>query len=115
MRSARYAGPDATDADNVNLLLASLDGSAGRRACFRTLAVAAWPDGREVVAEGSVTGTIAAERRGLGGFGYDPVFVPDEGGGSTFAEMAAAEKNAMSHRGRAFTALAERLAGPSGG
>jgi XTP/dITP diphosphohydrolase len=80
-----------------------------RRARFRTVAVAAWPDGREVVAEGEVNGTIAFAPRGSGGFGYDPVFVPDEGDGRTFAEMEPSEKNGISHRGRAFKALGEKL------
>lgn len=109
--SARYAGPDATYADNVAALLGALDGAADRTARFRTVALACFPDGREVVAEGVVDGEIATAPRGPGGFGYDPVFVPAEGGGRTFAEMTAGEKNAVSHRGRAFRALAALLAG----
>ena len=113
--SARYAGEGATYADNVAKLLdelGSLPGGGGaRRARFRTVALVAWPDGREVAAEGTVEGRIAAVARGGGGFGYDPVFVPDEGGGRTFAEMAAGEKHAVSHRGRAFRALAAALTG----
>ena len=81
-----------------------------RRARFRTVAVAAWPDGQEIVAEGLVEGVIAGAARGEGGFGYDPVFVPIDGDGRTFAEMSAAEKNHLSHRGRAFRALAPQLA-----
>jgi XTP/dITP diphosphohydrolase len=69
-----------------------------------------WPDGRELVAEGSVTGTIALASRGTEGFGYDPVFVPDEGDGRTFAELGPEVKNRMSHRARAFRALATALA-----
>jgi XTP/dITP diphosphohydrolase len=107
--SARYAGEDATYADNVARLIAALEGIGGRRARFRTVAVARWPDGRELACEGTVDGVIAKQARGDGGFGYDPVFVPDEGGGRTFAEMEPAEKHRMSHRGRAFRALAERL------
>jgi XTP/dITP diphosphohydrolase len=61
------------------------------------------------VARGEVPGTIAPEARGDGGFGYDPVFVPDGGGGRTFAEMTATEKHELSHRGRAFRALATAL------
>ena len=72
------------------------------------MAVALWPDGREVVAEGRVEGRIADAGRGDNGFGYDPLFVP-EGETRSFAEMGAVEKNALSHRGRAFRALAERL------
>jgi XTP/dITP diphosphohydrolase len=107
--SARYAGEEATYADNVAKLLAALDGVADRRARFRTVAVARWPDGREIACEGTVEGVIAECARGAGGFGYDPVFVPDEGGGRTFAEMEPSEKHLMSHRGRAFRALAARL------
>jgi len=112
--SARYAGEDATYADNVAKLLAELGAAPGgggeRRARFRTVALAAFPDGTEVAAEGLVEGTIATEARGDGGFGYDPVFCPDEGSGRTFAQMTAAEKHACSHRGRAFRALAAALA-----
>ena len=108
--SSRYAGPDASYADNVAALLAALGDRADRTARFRTVAVACFPDGREVIADGAVEGTIATEARGDAGFGYDPVFVPDGLDGRTFAEMAAAEKNAVSHRGRAFRALAALLA-----
>jgi XTP/dITP diphosphohydrolase len=103
--SARYAGEDATYADNVAKLVRSLEGAGDRRARFRTGALARFPDGREVIAEGVVDGTITAEARGAAGFGYDPLFVPDEGDGRTFAEMTAEEKHAVSHRGRAFRAL----------
>ena len=112
--SARYAGESATYADNVTKLLrelAALDGGGGaRRAQFRTVALVAFPDGSEVWAEGVLSGTIAAEGRGTNGFGYDPVFVPDGGDGRTFAEMGPEEKDAVSHRGRAFRALAGELA-----
>lgn len=113
--SARYAGDHASYADNVRKLLAELDRvgateQAQRRARFRTVAIVRFPDGSEVVAEGVIDGEIAAAPRGSAGFGYDPVFVPDGGGGRTFAEMPAAEKHALSHRGRAFRALAARLA-----
>jgi XTP/dITP diphosphohydrolase len=103
--SARFAGEGATYADNVAKLLSSLEGVADRRARFLTVALARFPDGREVVAEGVVDGTISTTPRGDGGFGYDPVFVPDEGDGRTFAEMTADEKHAVSHRGRAFRRL----------
>jgi XTP/dITP diphosphohydrolase len=112
--SARYAGESATYADNVAKLLrelASLDDDGGaRRASFKTVAFVAFPDGSEVWAEGVLPGTIAAEGRGTNGFGYDPVFVPEGGDGRTFAEMRAEEKDAVSHRGRAFRALAVELA-----
>ena len=109
--SARFAGPDATYADNVARLLERLAGVEPRHrtARFSTVAVAHWPDGREVAAIGEVDGTIAEAPRGSQGFGYDPVFVPAEGDGRTFAEMAAAEKHALSHRGRAFRTLADGL------
>jgi len=107
--SSRFSGPHATYADNVAKLLAELDGVDNRRARFRTLALVAFPDGREVLADGVVEGHIAPEPRGSDGFGYDPVFIPDDGDGRTFAEMTLAEKQKVSHRGRAFRALAELL------
>ena len=107
--SSRYAGPKATYADNVAKLLAELDGITDRRARFRTVALVAFPDGRELVAEGTVEGAIASAPKGDEGFGYDPLFVPDEGDGRTFAEMTLSEKQAISHRGRAFRALGQAL------
>ncbi|MGH9029697.1 MAG: non-canonical purine NTP pyrophosphatase, partial [Acidimicrobiales bacterium] len=83
-----------------------------RRARFRTVAVAAFPDGRELVADGAVDGHISAAPRGSNGFGYDPVFVPS-GHSLTFAEMEAAHKHSLSHRGRAFRALAVGLVAES--
>ncbi|MGH9011034.1 MAG: non-canonical purine NTP pyrophosphatase, partial [Acidimicrobiia bacterium] len=77
---------------------------------FETVALVRWPDGREVAATGAVEGVIGAATRGDGGFGYDPIFVPSEGDGRTFAELSATEKHALSHRGRAFRALAAQLA-----
>jgi XTP/dITP diphosphohydrolase len=120
VHSARYAGEPADDQRNVDKILAELaarPADAGRRARFRTVAAAVWPDGREVVCEGAVDGAITEARRGSGGFGYDPVFVPDEGDGRTFGEMAAQSpesKHALSHRGRAFRALALALLSPEG-
>ena len=112
VRSARFAGHQAADADNITLLLEQLRGVPieCRRARFVTVAVAAFPDGRELAAIGTVDGTIAAEPRGRGGFGYDPVFMADAGDGRTLAEMSSDEKHACSHRGRAFRTLAEGLA-----
>jgi XTP/dITP diphosphohydrolase len=109
--SARYAGDDATYADNVEKLLRELAdvGDPARTARFSTVALARWPDGREVAAIGDVEGVIATEARGEGGFGYDPLFVPVEGDGRTFAEMSADEKHRVSHRGRAFRTLADGL------
>lgn len=109
--SSRYSGPDAGYADNVAKLLRELRGVEDRRARFRTVICLAHPDGAVVLVDGAVDGTIAPEARGSNGFGYDPVFVPDGGGGLTFAEMTAEAKNAVSHRGRALRALARRLAG----
>ena len=111
VRSSRYSGEHASYADNVAKLLDALTGvpSGARTARFETVAVVRWPDGREVVARGAVAGSITVEPAGTGGFGYDPVFAPDEGDGRTFAEMTHEEKNALSHRGRAFRALAEQL------
>jgi XTP/dITP diphosphohydrolase len=111
VHSARFAGEDAGYQDNVDHLLASLDGVAEpeRTARFRTVALLRRPDGSEVVVEGTVGGRITTEPRGAGGFGYDPVFAPHEGGGRTFAELTADDKHAISHRGRAFRALAARL------
>ncbi len=112
--SARYAGEDATYGDNVTKLLRELaaleDGGGERHANFKTVALVAFPDGSELWAEGVLPGTIAVEGRGTNGFGYDPVFVPDGGDGRTFAEMRPEEKDAVSHRGRAFRALAAELA-----
>jgi XTP/dITP diphosphohydrolase len=112
--SARFAGEGASYADNVAKLLEALRGEKDRRACFKSVALARWPDGAELVAEGVVNGTITEVPRGQGGFGYDPVFVPDEGDGRTFAELAEESgdaKHRLSHRGRAFSQLAELLAG----
>ncbi len=108
--SARYAGEGATYDDNVEKLLVELGDGEDRTARFTTVAYAAFPDGTEVHARGEVLGVITRSPRGDAGFGYDPIFAPDEAGGRTFAEMAAEDKNAISHRGRAFRALAERLA-----
>jgi XTP/dITP diphosphohydrolase len=80
-----------------------------RRCRYVCVAAAVWPDGREVVERGTVDGVVALEPRGTGGFGYDPIVVPDEGDGRTFAEMSDAEKHVLSHRGRAFRALAPHL------
>jgi XTP/dITP diphosphohydrolase len=109
VHSARYAGEHATYADNVAKLLDALDALPLERrgARFATVAVARWPDGLEVAALGEIEGVITTTARGEGGFGYDPVFVPLEGDGHTFAEMTADEKHALSHRARAFRTLAQ--------
>ena len=109
--TARFAGVGATYADNVAKTLEVLEGvdEADRTARFRTVALLARPDGSELVAHGVVEGKIALQARGDRGFGYDPVFVPEESGGLTFAEMDPDAKHAISHRGRAFRALREQL------
>ncbi|MGE0732863.1 MAG: non-canonical purine NTP pyrophosphatase [Acidimicrobiia bacterium] len=114
IHAARYAGPEASYEANVDKLLAELDRVGAvtpeaRRARFRTVALVRWPDGREVVCHGVIEGHITRARRG-GGWGYDPVFEPAETGGLTFGELSAGGKDAISHRGRAFRALAEALA-----
>ncbi|MCP5029081.1 MAG: RdgB/HAM1 family non-canonical purine NTP pyrophosphatase [Actinomycetia bacterium] len=114
VHSARFAGPGHDDAANVAKLLADLDAlgathPAERRARFRTVALVRYPDGSEIIAEGTVEGHIAAAPRGDGGFGYDPVFTADDGAGETFSEMGTQAKNAISHRARAFTALGALL------
>lgn len=112
VHSARYAGPGATYDDNVVALLRALGGAEDRAARFRTVALVCFPGGRELIAEGIVDGHIARYARGTGGFGYDPVFVPDDiEGERTMAELDAREKDAISHRGRAARALLERIGG----
>lgn len=108
--AARFAGDGCTYADNRRKLLAELDGIADRRAAFKTVAIVVWPDLSELHVEGICRGVITTEERGEVGFGYDAIFQPDEAGGATFAEMDRDAKNAISHRGRAFTALLGRLA-----
>jgi len=108
VRSARYA---ASDPERVTKLLGALDAvtGEGRRARFRCVVALAWPDGRVETGEGECRGQIATARSGGRGFGYDPVFVPDELG-RTFAAASAEEKRALSHRARAMRALGGRLA-----
>lgn len=102
--SARYAGESATYEDNQRKLVAAMEKHSLRTARFRTVALMLAPDGTELVAEGVVEGVIATEPKGAG-WGYDPVFIPLEGDGRSFGEMSSDEKNAISHRGRAFRAL----------
>ena len=110
-RSARYAGEDATDEQNLTALLRALEAvpPEGRGARYRCVAAVAWPGGRELWAEGVCEGALEAVPRGSGGFGYDPAFVP-QGQGRTMAELTDEEKDRISHRGRAFRALRDRLA-----
>jgi XTP/dITP diphosphohydrolase len=108
--SARWAGTHGDDGANLRLLLGQLDEvpDARRGAAFHCAAAVALPDGTERVVEAALEGVVAREPRGANGFGYDPVFVPD-GSSRTTAEMSPEEKDAISHRGRAFRALAPVL------
>ncbi|MDE6183571.1 MAG: non-canonical purine NTP diphosphatase [Rikenellaceae bacterium] len=103
VHSARYAGKAKCNEDNIALLLANLEGQSNRRARFRTVISLIW-NGCEHLFEGVVDGVITESRHGDGGFGYDPVFMP-EGYDVTFAQMDAKTKNAISHRGRAVEKL----------
>ncbi len=109
--SARWSGRHGDDAANLDLLLAQLsDVPDDRRgAHFASAAALALPDGLERVVEGRLTGMLVRQRRGTNGFGYDPVFVPD-GEDRTTAEMDPAEKDAISHRGRALRGLVPHIA-----
>jgi len=109
VRSARFAGLRATDEENLQLLIDSIEDTDVRGARYRCVAVAAWPDGREAHVEATCEGVLITDRRGRGGFGYDPIFVPAAGDGRTMAELSAAEKDAISHRGKAFRSLREVL------
>ena len=104
VRSARYAGEGAGDEANLRRLLADLEASADRRVRYVAELVLIAPDGAEIVARGELAGTAAREPRGSGGFGYDPIFVPD-GEARTVAEMRPEEKDALSHRARAARSL----------
>ncbi len=109
VRSARYAGAHGDDEANLRLVLERMRGVEDRRARFVCAAALVASDGREWVEEASVAGTLAHAPRGAGGFGYDPIFVP-VGESRTTAEMPPAAKDAISHRGRAFRAIAAHLA-----
>ena len=111
VHSARFAGENAANEDNVALLLERLQGTPAttRTARFKTIALARWPDGKEVIAEGTVEGSIATAPRGTNGFGYDPIFIPADSNDRTLAEMTNTEKNAISARGRAFRQLLKEL------
>ena len=111
-RSARYAGEDATDEENLGKLLDAVARFLPefRTARYRCVAAIAWPDGRELHAEGVCEGRLDGPPRGRGGFGYDPAFVP-EGRTRTMAELSDEDKDRISHRGKAFRALAGVLEG----
>lgn len=101
--SARYAGEDKKDADNIRKLLKNLSGKTNRQARFKTVICLVWKE-KEYFFEGICRGKIIEEKRGEEGFGYDPIFVP-EGQEKTFAEMQLSEKNSFSHRGKAVKKL----------
>ena len=105
--SARYAGPARRAEDNITKVLSEMGETEDRSAQFKTV-IALIIDGKEYTFEGVVEGTILKERKGAGGFGYDPVFLPNEGS-KTFAEMAPDEKDKISHRGRATAKLRDFL------
>lgn len=109
--SARWAGVHGNDRANLELLLAQLSHVPEERrgAHFACAAALVTPDGREIVEEGRLYGRVITEPRGGGGFGYDPIFLP-ESSGQTLAEIDASEKDAISHRGRAFRAIAPHIA-----
>ena len=107
--AARYAGRDATYADNRRKLLSELGETDQRTAQFVSAVVVIWPDGRQLAVEGVCPGVISRTELGERGFGYDSVFIPDDGDGRSFAEMSDAEKNRISHRARALAALLEAL------
>jgi len=110
VHSARYAGPDASPEDRNRKLLGELEGvaDADRQAAFVCVLVLAWPQGREIVAEGRCEGYISLEPKGGGGFGYDPVFYLPEYG-ATMAQLDPAVKNRISHRARASAEMKEIL------
>lgn len=108
VHSARYAGPGHDSEANIDKVLSKLDGVTDRTARFRT-AIALLQGDEMHLFEGQVEGVILTERHGTGGFGYDSIFQPVEGDGSTFAQMSPEEKNRISHRGRAVAKLVEFL------
>jgi XTP/dITP diphosphohydrolase len=110
-RSARFAGPDASDRQNLDLLIERIRGvpPEARAARYRCVVACAWPGGSEAWAEGVWEGTLITEPVGSGGFGYDPIFVPADTPNRTAAQLSSDEKNAISHRGRAFRALRATL------
>ncbi|MFV0524076.1 MAG: RdgB/HAM1 family non-canonical purine NTP pyrophosphatase [Acidimicrobiales bacterium] len=116
VHTARFAGEHATSADNVAALLAAmvdLREGPDRSARFVTVIAMAWPGGEVRTVQGEVAGVIVRRPAGDNGFGYDPVFSPDEGDGRTFAEMSPEEKQAISHRARAVAAAVDLLDGPA--
>jgi XTP/dITP diphosphohydrolase len=112
VRSARYAGEGASDEENLAKLLDEVGRGEDRRVAYVCVIALVSEEGEETTFEGRCEGTLAERPRGSGGFGYDPAFVPDDSGPDderTMAELAPAEKHAISHRGRAARKLAEHL------
>jgi XTP/dITP diphosphohydrolase len=110
VRSARFAGEEATDQENLAKLLREVPPGGDTRVAYVCALVAVWPDGRELVREARCEGRLTHVPRGAGGFGYDPAFVPDDyDDGRTMAELSPQQKDAISHRGRAARALVEAL------
>jgi XTP/dITP diphosphohydrolase len=116
VRSARFAGERATDEQNLAKLLADVPRCGDTRVAYVCALALVTPAGREEIVEGCCEGHLTYSPRGTGGFGYDPAFIPAEGDGRrTMAELEPAEKDSISHRGRAARALLERLQRPQGG
>jgi XTP/dITP diphosphohydrolase len=112
VRSARYAGEDATDEENLSKLLEEVGAQNDRRVAYIAVVALVDEGGNESIFEGRCEGTLATEPHGTGGFGYDPAFIPDDTGSDderTMAELSPEEKNAISHRGRAARELATHL------
>ena len=108
VRSARYAGDNATDSEKINKMLTEMNGQENRKAKFVTAVAFILPNGKEITASGEVHGSITDAPKGENGFGYDPIFYSDELQ-KTFAESSDDEKNSVSHRGRALKSLYEKL------
>ena len=106
--TARFAGVNATDAENRAKMLSEL-ANKSRTARFRTVALLRFADGREIFAQGVCEGSISVAELGERGFGYDSIFIPGLGDGRTFAQMSIEEKHLLSHRGLAMRALAKSL------
>ncbi|WP_203567319.1 RdgB/HAM1 family non-canonical purine NTP pyrophosphatase [Aestuariimicrobium ganziense] len=117
IRSARWAGADASDDDNLHLLLSQVDGVPDARRTARFVAAVALvvPGGDERVVRATWEGRLATAPRGTNGFGYDPIFLPDDVPGRTSAELESSDKNSRSHRGQAMDAMLPLLVGTLAG
>lgn len=114
VHSARFAGEEATDLDNVEKLLRLMDGVQDRSAYFVCVLVLCRPDGKWLSFEGRVDGRISMEAVGANGFGYDPIFIPSDGDGRSFGEFSLDEKNHISHRAVAIRKMVEFVNSPEG-